>query len=460
MIPTNLDPHFLEFIVQSVPYGIFTVDQAGRITFFNQAAEQITGRKAEKAIGQPCHKVFQTELCNTQCPLQESVRTGLSVRDREVSIRTAQGEQRAVAVSTAALRDDSGRVIGGVEMFRDLRQVEVLRKRLNQQWKLGDIVSKNVKMQAILKQLPLLAQSPTTVLVEGASGTGKELIARAIHELSPRAKKPFVAVNCGALPDSLLESELFGYVRGAFTDARKDKPGRFQRANGGTIFLDEIGELSLSMQVKLLRVLQEREFEPLGASHSVRVDVRVVTATNKNLKELMWAGRFRDDLYYRLNVIRVELPPLAQRRDDIPLLVSHFIEQFNAVFGKHIRGLSGEAMASLLRAPFLGNVRELENAIEHAFVLCQGHEIRAEHLPSHLQDTPPGGMQPGPVTTRDFSYPPHGETQEPSDPLQQAEKTALVQALEASGNNRTQAAKRLGISRNTLWRKMKKLGIS
>ena len=226
------------------------------------------------------------------------------------------------------------------------------------------------------------------MLIEGASGTGKELVARAIHALSPRAKKPFIAVNCGALPDTLLESELFGYVRGAFTDARKDKPGRFQRANGGTILLDEIGELSLSMQVKLLRVLQEREFEPLGASHSVKVDVRVIAATNKSLKELMWAGRFREDLYYRLNVIRVELPTLAQRPDDIPLLVRHFVEQFNAVFGRNIRGLSPQAMAVLLRAPFPGNVRELENAIEHAFVLCQGDEIRREHLPSTILEQP------------------------------------------------------------------------
>jgi transcriptional regulator with PAS, ATPase and Fis domain len=334
-------------------------------------------------------------------------------------------------------------VIGGVEMFRDLSQVAELRKKLSKSYKFGDIVSKNPEMQCIMERLPLFAASTSTVLIEGASGTGKELIARALHNLGPRKNKPFVTVNCAALPDNLLESELFGYVKGAFTDAKKDKPGRFQLAQGGSILLDEIGEISTGLQVKLLRVLQEKEFEPLGAVRSVKVNARVIAATNRNLEKEVKNGRFREDLFYRLNVIRISLPPLSERREDIPLLVNSFIRQFNHLQGRDIRRISERALAALMNARMNGNIRELENAIEHAFVICQGNTIDLHHLPSQYLNATASVPDSDEINLFDA-----------------AEAEIIRQALEANNGNRSETAKSLGISRNTLWRKMKRFGIS
>jgi PAS domain S-box-containing protein len=367
---TDSDPRFLPIIFQSIPHGIFTIDEHGRITSFNQAAEQITGFQAAEAIGKRCYDVFRTDICQQDCPLKRSVRTMEKTENREVTILTKEGKKLVISISTAAMTDDAGNILGGVEMFRDLSQVIELRKKLEKSYVFEGIVSKNLQMQKIKERLPLFAASPSTVLIEGASGTGKDLIARAIHNLSPRKDGPFVTVNCSALPDNLLESELFGYVQGAFTDAKKDKPGRFQLAHTGSILLDEIGEISPAMQVKLLRVLQQREFEPLGATRTVKVDVRVVAATNKNLEEAVKKGSFRDDLYYRLNVIRIQIPALSERREDIPLLVNHFIDHFNRLQGKNVTKITESALAALMTAPLAGNIRELENAIEYAFVIC------------------------------------------------------------------------------------------
>jgi len=294
----------------------------------------------------------------------------------------------------------------------------------------------------------LVAKSESTVLIEGEPGTGKELVARAIHNLGPRKDHPFVAVNCGALPDSLAESELFGYVKGAFTDAHKDKPGRFALAEGGTIFLDEVGEISPAMQVKLLRVLQEREYTPLGGVSPRRADIRVLAATNRDLASEVGYGRFRQDLFFRLNVVRINIPPLRVRTEDIPLLADHFVKRFNALQGRRISGLSELAMSQLMNYDYPGNVRELENAIEHAFVVCGLSVIERDDLPPHI-------LGESMIMIEDARPEPVRRVR----PLQEAEADAIRRALAQCEGNRTHAAKKLGVSRNTLWRKMKRYEI-
>ncbi len=438
----NSDPRFLPVIFQSIPHGIFTIDENGRITSFNQAAEQITGFAATEAIGKRCYNVFRTDICQQDCPLKRSVRTMEKTEGREVTILTKNDKKLVITISTAAMTDDAGNVLGGVEMFRDLSQEIELRKKLQKSYIFEGIVSKNIQMQKIKERLPLFAASPSTVLIEGNSGTGKDLIARAIHNLSPRKDGPFVTVNCSALPDNLLESELFGYVRGAFTDAKKDKPGRFQLAHTGTILLDEIGEISPAMQVKLLRVLQQREFEPLGATQTVKVDVRVIAATNKDLEEAVEKNVFRDDLYYRLNVIRMRIPALSERREDIPLLLDHFIDHFSRLQGKNITKISEPALAALMTAPLPGNIRELENAIEYAFVICQDNSIELHHLPPQYTEIKRSSSDVSKVVLFDS-----------------AESDVIRSVLKRNNNNRTKTAKELGISRQTLWRKMNRLGL-
>ena len=296
-----------------------------------------------------------------------------------------KGNRLPISISTAVFKDENGKTIGGVETFRDLSLVEDLRKELEAQYSFAEIVGRSAAMRQVFQLLPQIAESDSTVLIEGASGTGKELFARAIHNLSRRREKRFVALNCGALPDTLLESELFGYKAGAFTDARQDKLGRFALADGGTLLLDEIGDISPAMQVRLLRVLQERVYEPLGSVEPVKTDVRIIAATNKDLGKLVRKGIFREDLFYRIHVIRLALPNLRDRREDIPLLIEHFIAKFNRLQGKDVVGVSDEVLARLMEHDYPGNVRELENIIEHAFVLCRGALIELAHLPPQLR---------------------------------------------------------------------------
>ncbi len=363
--------------------------------------------------------------------------------DRKIDILNRDGNEIPVSISTSILRDKQGTAVGGVESFRDLSAIEHLRREIDRQYTFHDIISKNHLMRRILEILPDVAASDSTVLVQGATGTGKELVARAIHNLSPRAKHKFVAVNCGALPDTLLESELFGYRKGAFTGADRDKPGRFALAQHGTLFLDEIADISAALQVKLLRVLQEREYEPLGATQSVQSDVHVIAATNKSLRQQMARGLFREDLFYRLNVVKLELPPLARRREDIPLLVQHFIEHYNAQRGTHVRGVSEEVMQRLMQYAFPGNIRELQNVVEHALVLSRSDVIQADCLPSQLLQSGADMNQPLP----------------PCDPLTLAEIDAIRQALHQHRGHRSRTAAALGIDKSTLWRKMKRYAI-
>jgi PAS domain S-box-containing protein len=439
----SLQEQTRDVILDSIVEGVFTVDGDWKITSFNRAAEEITGVSSEDAIGQSCCDVFHANICESECALRETLRSGNPVVCKPIYIVTADGRRIPVSISAATLQDQHGNVIGGVETFRDLSVIEQLRKELQDKYTFADIVARSAVMRRFLKVLPQLAESSSTVLIEGASGTGKELVARAIHDLSPRRDKRFVAINCSALPDTLLESELFGYKAGAFTDARMDKPGRFTLAEGGTIFLDEIGDVSPAMQVKLLRVLQERVVEPLGSVDPVDIDVRVIAATNRNLGKLVKQGRFREDLYYRVNVVRLELPPLRDRREDIPLLVGHFVAKLNRLQQKNVAGVSEETLAILLEHDYPGNVRELENIVEHAFVLCRTGLIEPRHLPLTLQSGSEHELG----------------SAKSSLSLAVLETQHINDALRRHAGNRRAAARELGIHPSTLFRKIKLLDI-
>lgn len=430
-----------EIILNSIADGVFTVDPEWRITFFNRAAEEITGVPESEAIGRPCCEVFRASICESTCALKSTMESRKPVVDKPVVIFRADGKEIPISVSTAMLKDESGRIIGGVETFRDLSLVETLRKEIARQYRFQDIISKSPAMKQIFSILPEVAQSDTNVLIQGESGTGKELLSRAVHSLSPRSEGPFVAVNCGALPDTLLESELFGHVAGAFTDAKKSRIGRFALAEGGTLFLDEIGDISPAFQVRLLRVLEERSYEPLGSSKSVRTNVRIITASNKDLARLVEEGTFRKDLYYRINVVKLEVPPLARRKEDIPLLAEHFIERLNKLRNKNVAGLSHEALAAFMRHDWPGNIRELENAIEYAFILCREGLIQQKCLPEHLKSDACRLVDPEGFTLVD------------------AERRAILNALDRNGWRRMAAARELGVDKNTLRRKMQRLNI-
>jgi len=421
------------------------VDPDWRITAFNRAAERITGVTRNQAIGSPCCDVFHANICEKDCVLRRTMDSGKPIMNATAHIINQQGQRIPIRIATALLRDEDGNIVGGVETFQDLTQVEQLQKELQARYTFEDIVGRSPAMMRLFEILPQIAESSSTVLIEGASGTGKELFARAIHSLSPRKKKPFVAVNCAALPDTLLESELFGHKAGAFTDAKRDKPGRFALAEGGTIFLDEIGDVSPAMQVRLLRVLQERVVEPLGGVKPIPVDVRVIAATNRDLAKLMRSGEFRDDLYYRIRVVHLELPGLEKRREDIPLLVDHLVAKFNRLqgfSGKDIAGFSDEVLTRLMEHDYPGNVRELENIIEQAFVLCRGGMIELNHLPRELRPTSGRGSQDGQPMS-----------------LEAIEKLFITETLQRRNGNRKLAAQDLGINVSTLYRKIRTLGI-
>jgi PAS domain S-box-containing protein len=429
-------------LIDSIPDGVFLVDNDWRITFFNYAAERITGIPRAQALGRPCCEVFRASICESACALKQTLATRRPLVNKVVYIVNARGERIPISISTAVLKTDAGKVIGGVESFRDLRVVNELRRQAEEQDSFANIIGRSAAMRRLFDLLPPVAESDSTVLIEGPSGTGKELFARALHQLSRRRNKPFVAVNCGALPDTLLESELFGYKAGAFTDARKDKPGRFALAEGGTILLDEIGDISPALQTRLLRVLQERVYEPLGGVQSVRCDVRVIAASNKSLTALVKEGKFREDLYYRIHVVGIQLPALRERREDIPLLIDHAIARFNRIQGRDIAGVSDAVLETLMAHDFPGNVRELENVIEHAFVLCRDALIELKHLPPQLQaDT---GRSP--LSSEGLT-------------LARAETLLIEDALRRHEGNRAHAAKALGIAPSTLFRKIKALGL-
>jgi PAS domain S-box-containing protein len=431
-------------ILNSINEGVFTVDMNWLITSFNRAAEKITQVRGIDAIGRPCCEVFHASICENACALKQTLATGKPMVNIAAHIVTASGRQVPIRLSTAPLLGGDGIVVGGVETFQDLTQIEQLRKELESRYTFEDIIGRSPVMLNLFQVMPRIAESDSTVLIAGASGTGKELFARAIHNLSYRKNKPFLAVNCAALPDTLLESELFGYKAGAFTGARKDKPGRFALAQGGTILLDEIGDISPAMQVRLLRVLQEKRIEPLGSIQPVRVDVRVVAATNQNLEDLVREKRFRKDLFYRIRVVQLKLPDLEQRRMDIPILVDHMVAKYNRLKDKDIAGVSEEVLLRLMAHDYPGNVRELENIIEHAFALCRSGLIEMRHLPPELcaGSALAGGAFTGAKTLRAM------------------EKLMISEALRRHNGNRRLAARELGIDYSTLYRKIREFKIT
>ncbi len=433
-----------DIILQSISDGVFTVDHKWRITSFNRAAETITGVRRDEALGKYCWEVFRSNMCETDCALRRTMKQGKPFVDTSTYFINSDKRRIPVVVSTSLLKDTDGTVLGGVETFRDMSIVETLRKELHGRFQIGDMVSRSQSMQKIFTILPQIAESDSTVLVQGETGTGKELLARAIHNLSFRCDKPFVAINCGALPDTLLESELFGYKAGAFTHAVKDKPGSFALAEGGTVFLDEIGDVSAAFQVRLLRVLEEGEFQPLGSVKTVKANIRVIAAANKDLPTLVENGQFREDLYYRINVIRLTLPPLRDRKEDIPLLINRFIAKMNNIRGRALTGIDRKALELLMSHNYPGNIRELENIIEHAFVLCSNGNILPQHFPDDFKSqclTPTDHNNLG-------------------NELKSAEARVIVDALKRNNYSRLAAAHDLGLHKSTLFRKIKKLGIT
>lgn len=424
-------------ILDSLSEGVFTVDKDWKISSFNRSAEEITGISCQDALGQICSDVLHSTLCERRCPIREALAKGSPIKDQRCYFVDIEGERIPISVSAATLIDNAGHIIGGVETFRDISELEALRNALHRQ---NSLTSQSPLMQQVFDLVPVLAGNPTSVLIYGETGTGKEIIARAIHQQGPRADKPFIAINCGALPENLLESELFGYKKGAFTGADRDKPGRLAQARDGTLFLDEIGEISSAMQIRLLRVLQEREFEPLSSTKPEPFKARVIAASHRDLKQMVDEGRFRQDLYYRLVVFRLDIPPLRQRREDIPALAAQLLARANARMERNIAGIDPDAMAALQHYDWPGNIRQLENVIERAVVLCHDAWIAPEQLPSELKTFQEASDRPPPPAAQI---------------RRQAEAEAILSALKENGFNRKATAAQLGMHPTTLYRKIK-----
>ena len=428
----------LEAILDNLLDGVLAHTSDRRIFFFNRAAERITGYRREDVLGRDCHEVFTGRFCGGSCLFCESAaESDKTSTKNEVVFLRPDGEELMLEMATMPLLDDDRTILGALVSFKDNTELVSLKRRLKHHHALGGMIGKDPKILALFEQIRELGAVNAPVLIQGESGTGKELVANAIHQISPRGSRPFVAVNCGALPEGILESELFGHVRGAFSGAVQNKKGRFELAHGGTLFLDEVGEISAAMQVKLLRVLQEQKFFRVGGEEAIEVDVRIISATNQKLRQLMEQGRFRRDLFYRLCVVPLELPPLRERRLDIPILVEHFAEQIATESGRPLIVPSPAALDLLTGYAWPGNVRELRNAIEYAYVKCYEDEFGPGHLPPEIASDTGGApaSRPGPAPR--FS------------------RDQVLKALARAGGNRKQAAGLLGVGRATLYRYLK-----
>ncbi len=430
-------------ILNSIADGVIVIGLDHTVLFVNRAAREILGRVgAEEMLSTAkCGEIFGHSGCTFGCLINSTIKTGVHLYNYEVKLEK-NGRSLTLSINTALLKDKDNNVIGGIEIFRDVSLIKELKDELKGRYSFENIIGKNYRVHEVFELLREVAPTRATVLIDGETGTGKELIANAIHHNSPRSSGPFIKVNCAALSEGLLESELFGHVRGAFTGAVADKAGRFELADGGTLFLDEVGDITPHTQVKLLRVLQEGEFERVGGSKTLKVNVRVITATNKDLRAAVERGEFREDLFYRLKVVPITLPPLRERKDDIPLLVKHFIEKFNREMSMEITNVSPSAMELLMAYGYPGNIRELEHVIEHAFVRCQGKTLTPEHLPGDLRD-------------RDIV----GRVINEAEPMKALEKEIIVKALAGTNWRYNDCARKLKMSRTTLWRRMKEYGI-
>ena len=441
------DDRRLKIILDNLDIGVLTVDRGGHITFFNNQAETITGFNRGNVLGKSCSMLFGKTSSHNMLLFEETIADGQARSSGEGEIKTRDGQAIPIRANYMALKNEDGRIVGGLATISDLSLKYQFNSEIRGRYTFYDMVGKDPAMQKIFEIVPVVAASDATVLIEGPTGTGKDILAKVIHSASKRSKKQLVKVNCAALPDNLLESEMFGYVKGAFTGAEKDKPGRFQEADGGSLFLDEIGDLPLSLQAKLLRVLEDKEFYPLGSRKTTRVDVRIISATNQNLEQLVKDKRFREDLFYRLNVMRLDLPALKNRQSDIPLLITHILKRLCATRDTAVEKISNDALEVLLNHDYPGNVRELENIIEHALIVCQVKIIERNHLPISLQ-----GGHPGHLPVREA--PSFGEE------IEYSEKTLILNALRKHNWHKGKTASALDMNRSTLWRKMKKYNIS
>ncbi len=432
----------LDAIFNSNIEGTFTIDSDWTVTSFNNSAERITGFKKNEAIGRKCWEVFRSRLCRNGCHMERTMTKGRPSIENELEMVNKNGAAVPIRVNSAVLRNSKGETIGAVETFIDISEIRNLSEHLRERFRYDNIIGRNKEMERVFTLLDSVSQTDTTVLVTGESGTGKELVARGIHLNSPRAKGPFVALNCSAFAESLIESELFGHEKGAFTGAVRTKAGKFEMAQGGTLFLDEIGDISLPVQTKLLRVIETRQFERVGGNRLIKMDTRIIAATNKILPDEIESGRFRKDLFYRINVININLPPLRERMDDLPLLVNHFIARFNETLGRKVVRFSPEAYDLLTKYDWPGNVRELENVVEHSFVLSGQDVIAPECLPERIRKPVKAGKV------------------KPLSTIKGAEREIIVAVLKKHNRSRAKAAAELGMNPSTLWRKMKKLGIS
>ncbi len=439
-------------IVDTLQDGVMVVDPSGKILALNPSAERLTGYKADELVGQSC-RILDCTGCKIIGKGKAEQWCGLYVKGkvRAKKCLITNKEHRSVNVikNASILRDKNGKIIGAVETLTDMSElvrqqmeISLLRKNLHMDDGYHGIIGKSAPMQNLFELVDNVALTDAPVIIFGESGTGKELVARAIHESSTRAAKPFIKVNCAALNENLLESELFGHTKGAYTGAEKTRIGRFEAAHGGTIFLDEIGDIPLSTQVKLLRTLEEKEIERVGDHRPIKVDVRIISATNKDLDALIATEQFRDDLYFRINVFPITCPPLRRRIEDVPIIIQNFIRLNNQRSGKKILGLTPEAMQKMTRYHWPGNVRELRNAIEYAFVLCSSGGIDVQHLPPKISGTAVECVEPP----------------EPKQPVNLRKKEALIRALREARGNRSEAARILGVSRVTVWKQIKRSG--
>ncbi|MDW7771795.1 MAG: sigma 54-interacting transcriptional regulator [Desulfobulbaceae bacterium] len=448
------------------PHGMMLVDSSMRVVALNNYLEMLTGYKREQALGVRGDKVLRSNLNNHQDPFHDVIETEKKVVV-EGDMINRDRKKIHVRFTISPLRSNSSSITGAVVFVEDISLLKDLNEKAHGSPTLNKVIGTSIKMQEVFDMLPIVARTDASVLITGETGTGKDYIAEAIHKASRRAKHPFIKVNCGALPESLLESELFGYVRGAFTGADRDKPGMFSLADNGTIFLTEIGDLPVPLQIKLLTVLDDREFYPVGGSKKVQVDVRIIAATHRDLAFYVKKGRFREDLFYRLNVLRLPLPPLRERDDDVRLLLDHFIRDFSGDLNKEIKGIDAEALAILAAYQYPGNVRELRNIAEYAVNLCDADIIKPEHLPhsllkrENLQQPAAGGMLDSFETGNSPAGSPEGPSAAPQlAGWKEVEKRMILDALIKTGGQKTEAAGLLGWSRTKLWRKIKTYGLS
>ena len=452
---------FLPFL-DKIPVGICILSLDCRVVLFNQAMEILTGFSREKFCGVPCCYLLRSNICVQGCPLP-SIKPDSGPTSFEANIINRDREKIPVRITLEPIVDISGKHTGFLEVVEDIRLLKEANTELSRAYSFGKIIGKSPQMERLYRIVPMIAQTDSPILITGETGTGKDLLAEVIHRESRRAKGPFIKVNCGALPENLLETELFGHKKGAFTGAIESRQGRFHLAHNGTLYLTEIGDLPLPLQVKLLTFLDDKIIHPLGDSKSYHVDVRIVAATHRNLEQMVREKRFREDLLFRLNVVRLELPPLRERKDDVRLLVDYFLARFASQFKKRIRKFSDEALRVLLRYPYPGNVRELKNIVEYSVNICTEDTIQEWHLPAYLfsakTDFIDDRLNDKEQLDSVDSFLPAGALKENLD-WETMEKKMIIDALLKAKGKKGKAAAFLGWGRSTLWRKMKQYGIS